>query len=265
MDLASVDILQKQADAYASNGKIIEAIGLYEQIIQLEPNLVHVHEELGRLLDAQGWQELAMPHYANALAMAPKKYSLETHIDFGNLWLRRNQIDKAIISYKQVLELNPGYAPAYQAWANALIQENKLDAAAEVYSQAEFYDLDLISAKNYSDLGIAYMRQNQTDKAIGSFQKAISLQADYAPAHCNLGNALLQLENYKDAIISFQEALSLDPNFIEVYYNLGLALTKINRIDEAITCFEAVLALDPDFADAGFRLSNLSKKPNQKT
>ncbi len=246
----SIDKMQKQAEGYLAKGKTLEAIAIYEQIIQLEPNYAPAHSELGRALESQGWQELAIPHYTRALTLAPSNYSLESHLNFGNLLKSRGQIDQAIASYQRAISLNPTYIPAYKAWANALIEAQRLEEALAIYTQAEFDDLDLIRAKDYSDLGIACTDQGQLDLAIACFQKAIYLQPDYAIGHCNLGNALLQQGNHKEAIISFNEALSIDPSFAEVYYNLGLVLVEITKLDEAIACFEAAIALKPEFAEA---------------
>lgn len=246
--------LQKQAIAYTSEGKALEAIATYEQIVKLEPNLAEAHGELGKLLDAQGWQELAIPHYAKALSLAPGGYSPESHFNLGNLLQSRGDREGAIASYKRAIELNPTYISAYKAWVETLIQGQRFDEAIDVYVRAEYYVDDSIGAKEYNDLGIACIDRGKLELAIACFQKAIYIQPTSASAHCNLGNTLLQQQNFKEAIISFQEALSIDPSFVEVYYNLGLALTKVNKLDEAIACFEAAIALQPEFMEAKYYL-----------
>jgi len=252
--------LQKQAEIYISEGKALEAIAIYERIIHLEPNFAPAHSDLGRALDSQGWQELAIPYYAKALELAPSNYSLESHLNFGNLLKTRGKIDEAIASYQRAIALNPSYISAYQAWIATLIETHELDEAIAVYDRAEFHDLDLGGAKIFIDLGITCIEEGQLEQAIACFQKAISIQSDYASAHCNLGNALLQRGDTRDAIISFQEAIGIDPNFAEVYHNLGVALDKINKLDEAIACLEAAMSLKPDFASAQHNLERLLSK-----
>ncbi|AFY72611.1 tetratricopeptide repeat protein [Synechococcus sp. PCC 7502] len=250
MTIEHVGRMQKQAEAYLSLDKPLKAIAIYEQIISQEPNFAPAHSELARVLESQGWLELAIPHYAQALTLAPNSYSLDSHLNFGKLLHSRGNIDGAISSYQRAININPQYIRAYQTWAETLIQSQRLDEVLTLYAQAELYDLDLIGAKDYSDLGIAYINQGKVIEAITCFQKSISIQPSYASAHCNLGNALLQQNNYKEALISFYEALSIDPEFAEVYFNLGITLTKINRHDEAIACFEAALSLNPEFKEA---------------
>jgi len=252
--------LQKQAEICISEGKTLEAIAVYERIIDLEPNFAPAHSDLGVALESQGWQELAIPYYAKALELSPNNYSLESHLNFGNLLKTRGKPDEAIASYQRAIDLNPNYISAYQAWVKTLIETQRLNEAIAVYDRAEFYDLDLGGVKIFNDAGIAYIEQGYLDRAIACFQKAISIQSDYADAHCNLGNALLQRGDIKDAIVSFQEAISIDPNFAEVYYNLGVALEKIDKLDEAIACLEAAISLKPEFASALKNLERLLSK-----
>jgi len=256
----SMDNMRIQAEAYLNQGKPLEAIAIYEQIIKLDPNYAPAYSDLGRVLESQGWQELAIVQYIKALSLAPSSYSPASHLSLGMLLKNRGQITEAIACFQKAIGLNPSYKPAYQAWVETLIEQQKLDQAWEVYAQAELFDLDLINSKDFNDLGIAYINQNQLDQAIACFQKAISIEPSYASAHCNLGNALLQHGSFKEAIISFNEALSIDPNFAEVYYNLAIALNRINRLDEAIACFEAAISLKPEFREAHTNLnSNLGK------
>jgi len=259
----SLGRLQKLAEVYFLEGKALEAIAIYEQIIELEPNSAPAHSELGRVLESQGWMELAIPQYAKALSLAPHSYSPESHVKFGDLLKSRGQIEEAIANYKRALNLNPQYISAYRAWADTLIRAQKLDEVIGVYAEAELVDFDLIGAKDYSDLGLAYIERGQWDQAIACFQKAISTQPTYTSAHCNLGNALLQQGNYKEAIISFKEALSIDPNFAEVYYNLGIALNKIEKFEEAIACFEAAISLNPEFTEAQLHLGQTLSRITQ--
>jgi len=253
---------QKQAQTYVKAGKPFEAIAIYEELMRLRPDFALGHSELAMIYDQQGWQELAISHYRQALTLSPQTYTWESHWQLGNLLKTRGHRDQAIAFYQQALDLNPHASEVYQIWAKTLMESGQLGAASAVYAQAESVDLALIPAKAYNDLGVAYVQQDLT-KAIAHFEKAITIQPNYADAHCNLGNALLQSGRYRDAILCFREALSIDPNFTEVYYNLGRVLVEIERFDEAIACLEAAISLKPEWAEANYNLGTALVKQNQ--
>jgi tetratricopeptide (TPR) repeat protein len=254
----------KLGDALYTVNRPLEAISQYERAIAIEPTSVKAHWMLGRILEGQGWIELALQHYREAMTLDPTFFTPDSHINVGRLLQERNFYAEAANFFNAALRLQPDYAPAYQALGNLLIAQGDVEAVAKLYAEAEIVDLDLITAKQYNDLGVACIRHNKLDEAIAHFQTAIQIQPDYADAHCNLGNTFLQQQNLRDAVICFQEALSIDPNFEEVYYNLGTSLAKLDRLDEAITFLHAAISIRPNFADAHYNLASALVKLNQK-
>jgi len=76
-------------------------------------------------------------------------------------------------------------------------------------------------------LGTAAAQTGKLEKAINSFEKAISLKPNYAEAHNNFGNALKEQGRLEEAIEAFHKALSLKPGFAEAYRNIGNALKDV--------------------------------------
>lgn len=254
----------KLGDALYTVNRPLEAISQYERAIAIAPNSVKAHWMLGRILEGQGWTEIALNHYREAMTLDPTFFTSDSHINVGRLLQERHFYTEAANFFASALRLQPDYAPAYAAMGNLLIAQGDVVAAAQLYTEAENVELDLITAKQYNDLGVACIRQNKLVEAIAHFQTAIQIQPDYADAHCNLGNTYLQQQNLREAIICFQEALSIDPNFEEVYYNLGTSLAKLDRLDEAITFLHAAISIRPNFADAHYNLASALVKLNQR-
>ena len=108
---------------------------------------------------------------------------------------------------------------------NSLYNQNQL---AEVIKQAtpltrQYPKAFLI----WNILGAAAAQTREFDKAIISFEKAISLKPNYADAHNNLGNVLKEQGRLVEAIDSFNKAILLRPNYAEAYKNIGNALKQI--------------------------------------
>ncbi len=66
----------------------------------------------------------------------------------------------------------------------------------------------------------------------------------------NAGYAASQAENYQEAIGNFQKALSLNRDYAEAYNMLGFCLRKLGRVKEAYSYYEKALKLKPDFPEA---------------
>jgi tetratricopeptide (TPR) repeat protein len=54
------------------------------------------------------------------------------------------------------------------------------------------------------------------------------------------------------AIEHYQKALSLNPEYAEVYKHLGNVFVKQSKLEEAVDYFQKAIAIKPDYADAHF-------------
>jgi tetratricopeptide (TPR) repeat protein len=127
--------------------------------------------------------------------------------------LEAGDIDKAIASYKEALEIKPDYAEAH------------------------------------NDLGGAYLRKGLHDEALAAFKQAIEVSKDprvRAMAHYNLGTIYVIKGLYKESITSFKKALEIRPNYAEASHDLGFAYTRIGLNDEAITAFKQAIEASDD-------------------
>ncbi len=77
------------------------------------------------------------------------------------------------------------------------------------------------SARLYNNLAMAYADQNQTQKAIANYKKAIMLSDTYPQTHFNLANAYAALGNIKEAQKEYEKTLAIDPGFIQAYVSFA--------------------------------------------
>ncbi len=110
-----------------------------------------------------------------------------------------------------------------------------LSAIALFNSCAKEGDLsDAALAQNYRDLGIAYRRSKQTNKAIEAHTKAIAMNpAEVAYDYINRGNAYDEAGMFKEAMSDYDKALELKPGYGEVFYNRGIVYEHQNMLDKA--------------------------------
>jgi Tfp pilus assembly protein PilF len=152
---------------------------------------------------------------------------------------------------EQAHALTEQYPKAFVVWnimGASTAQIGNLDKAIDSYNKALSLKPDYAEA--YSNMGLALQDQGNLDKAIDSYNKALSLKPDYAEAYNNMGVALQDQGNLDKAIESYNKALSLKPDYPKAYNNMGLALQDQGKHDEAIEVYNKALSLKPDYAEA---------------
>jgi tetratricopeptide (TPR) repeat protein len=158
----------------------------------------------------------------------PKAYAL--YLEARELGRQNNPeaFAKSDALYRQVLEIDPRYAPAWdELSANFINKTNN----------------GMLSSQE------GYARAREAD------EKALALDSDYAPAHAGLGYIAMFGDNdLAGAARHFQRAVAIDPTEFDVLRNAASFLQSLGRLDEALTLDEAVVRRDPVNAKA---LNNL--------
>lgn len=79
---------------------------------------IESYKYIGRVLMDNEHEDLALEYFNKSISLIPQDY--ESYFHLGELYLRKNDIQKAICSYKSVLELNPYHTPAEKIMKNIL-------------------------------------------------------------------------------------------------------------------------------------------------
>ena len=98
--------------------------------------------------------------------------------------------------------------------------------------------------------GVAWMNQQQTEKAEASFSAAEKKDKTLAEAALNDGIALLYMQKLDEAQTELKHAIELDPKSPRPWYNLGLAQRAGNDVPAALSSFKHAVELDPADADS---------------
>jgi tetratricopeptide (TPR) repeat protein len=113
----------------------------------------------------------------------------------------------------------------------------------------------------YYNLGLAYQKKGEVDRAIADYNKAIKLDPKYAGAYLNRGAAYYRKGEVDRAIADYNKAIKLDPNDANAYNNRGAAYQKKGDKDQAIADFRKALEIDPSHQNAKKGLKLLGVTP----
>jgi tetratricopeptide (TPR) repeat protein len=136
---------------------------------------------------------------------------------------------------------------SYLQYAMELVEQGYDQAALPAFERAAKEDPTALALFS---MGTLYMKKGEPVKARASFERALSLKADFAEASNSLGALLAQSGNVPGAIARFKLALEMKPDYADAMNNLGYALFQTGQKKQAYELYQKALALQPDFPEA---------------
>ena len=131
---------------------------------------------------------------------------------------------------------------------NLLSALNQFERALASYDAAISAKPDYAAA--YSNRGLALASLERWEASLASFDRAISIKPDLAEAHSNRGNVLMQLEQWSRALASFDRAIACKADYAEAHYNRGNAMLALKDPAAALASYDAAIEIQADNAHA---------------
>lgn len=158
------------------------------------------------------------------------------------------------------LDKFPSSYEILSSFVNALMDARHYQQVIGVMSHSDHRMLEY-DPEIWNYLGIAYMYSGELDKALESFDKALSIDPEYSSIDLNLGNTYLLMflrdnkeETLAKCIDHLEKAIARDPNSAMAHNSLGAALRKSGLLNDAIAAWEKALELNPDLNMALYNL-----------
>jgi len=216
-----------------------KAIEYLEKIIEKVPGSAQAYAVLASCLVGLGFRDYHPPKIAfpKAKEAALKAIELdetlsEAHVALG---LIKTMFDwdweGAEREFKQAIELNSNYAPAYGGYSYYLTALGRLDEAITECEKA--IELDPLSAVLNDPLNIALLRAGRLEQAKEQLKKLIIMEPNYSHAWWLLGQTYIIESRYEEGIIEIEKALDLSKNNALILSGLGWAYAISSRKSDA--------------------------------
>jgi len=206
------------AQAYFAAGKLDDpatnqdAIGAYQQALQVDPN------------NAQAWAELArIQTYSSSTLSTDQE--------------RLNRLNEALASVEKAVELAPddstvfaihGFVLDWNASSNLITQDERESYLAQAETAANrAYQLDPENAMALAYYAEVLLDQQKWDQAKQYASQAVELAPDSMDAHRVLGTVLEAWGYYRDAIDEYIKASQITPNLTFLYLRIGLGYRQL--------------------------------------
>lgn len=123
---------------------------------------------------------------------------------------------------------------------------DNIDDAADLYNEA----IDLF-------------KQEETQKSIECFEKAIKLNPEFYEAHYNLAQILMLLDKNEEALKPLKAILELKPNDSETLYNIGKIQYKRGYLSNAHSYLQKIPANAPQYESAKLLINKIEKRQKE--
>ena len=188
----------------------LEAMEMLNNSQSVEDNEIAIcHYNTARAYAMLNMSDEALEHYSNALQANPKL--LQAHNNIGMLLNQNGYFDEASEHFKQAIELDGSFAPAYYGLGVALQSTGDNLNAGIAYKKALTLNPESYAA--WLNLGLVCYAIESYEIAINCYQEAITLSNQDAEAFYKLGLAYMATSNLKQAVIALNRALELSPDY----------------------------------------------------
>jgi serine/threonine-protein kinase len=173
------------------------------------------------------------------------------------LWHQRglSGLTAAIESLREAVTLDPGFADAWAALADALILmpeygDPEVHEYVALARDANFRAVEIDPDSAHALTTRAYMKfmhDYDFDGAREDFLRAIELEPTYPTARQWYGEYLASQGDVEGALAQFHKGAELDPLAPVIWHVAGWTATQNDRFEEGIGYYQRVLEISPNF------------------
>jgi len=197
----AVRCYERVADFYSKQGFSQKAIAVYNKISRIKPDAPEVSEKLAELYKSKGSVSEAKNHY-NTLA---------------EHYLQKGHRTEAFAIWKQIGMLDPNNTQVFITLAEAYLEDNELDEAAEAYCEA----------------ATRFSRAGDHGSAAESLTKALTINPSNVNCLNSYVHVLHQLGRGDEAVEKLEDLLKANPRNREISRLLIDSHIQSGRPDDA--------------------------------
>ena len=164
----------------------------------------------------------------------------------GIAYMIKGDIDKAIIDFKMVSQINPNDKRG-EINISSIIVNQRINQ--EIINHTEAIRLDPNNSQLYYNRGITFYNRKNYDLAIADYTQAIRLAPNNNIIYASRGLAYFDKGDYDKAITDYTQVIRQNPNSTIFYNFRGNAYYMKKDWIKAITDYEEALRIDPKSFD----------------
>jgi tetratricopeptide (TPR) repeat protein len=230
---------QNAVSSASPSGNVLDqAIAEYEKIVSLEPKDVENRMVLGQLYTVKHQPQKAEEQFKTAQAIDPD--SEDVVLNLARLYAESGDVEHAAKVIEAVPESDRTSKMEFALGA-AYDQMKRPKDAIAAYKRA--IDIEPGDVRTMGALAQALLNDDQLDAAMKQYQELADADPDDTGALIHIGEIQRRQGKYEDALATVRKAIKKEPDNLEAGYNEGLLLDVLGRYDEAAQIYEHMVDL----------------------
>jgi cellulose synthase operon protein C len=229
-----------------------QAIVAWERVLQLSPSYLPALRALGGLYAQESrWDSMVkMYRTESEIETSPEKASQVVH-KIGELYEHRIQdTDKAVIAYREALDLDPTSSNTLRALGRLFRGRSEWESLIEILrAEAASLTEPTERANALFQAGSLWEEKlGRPESAIEAYQEALRLAPGHPTATQQLERLLLVKDDIKEVVVLFDRQMQLGQDKLKASAGMKLARIYFDKFNEpvrAAACCEAVLEVEP--------------------
>jgi tetratricopeptide (TPR) repeat protein len=234
LDPNQAEVRRTVAIIYKGTGRSQEALEELRLALKSEPENDEIHRRLGEVLFELGRKDEAIACFETAIRLRPNFW--RNHGTLGLAWYRMADYTRAIQVFTRVVELQPDNAWGFQILGTAQHASGKIEQALANYQRSMSISPTASAATNIGT--ICYAKKDYAE-ALRFYELAARLKPNEPVHYRNLGDAYLKMENAEKARESYERAVQLTEELIRVNPRNSEALSRLAVCEAKIGRFES--------------------------
>lgn len=227
------------AEAQFQSGDFAKAAESYGKALELDAKSAPAALGMARSFAKLGRPLEAIPHYRKAAELDPSYR--DTLLELATVLESAQQGEEAIALYRQF----PDHAAAQERLGELLIETGK---PREAILPLEFAVKQSPTAANRLALATAYLRSNETDKALGMLKEALRMEPADTRLRLHYGRVLRDQKNYAAAAEQFEAVARAEPQSVEVWNEVAAVRILLEKYDRALEALDKLKSLGAETA-----------------
>lgn len=235
------------AKTYQMVGFLSDAERHFGNILKRDPGYVPVLFDSGLLDFNLRKYEEAVRKFKAVIKAAPANFMAFYNLArcYSSMEPFNAYTDSVELYLSVAVSVNRKYLPALEMLGN-------LHFGRKVYDQAYIlfmagFEANPSGGNFLYSAGLCREKQQEYQKAVDLFNRAIAINSKEAPYWDHLGYSSFYLNKYSDAVAAYKKAVELDEENASYHVNLAYAYVRTDSIDKGIESFmTAIKKLQPE-------------------
>jgi tetratricopeptide (TPR) repeat protein len=241
--------LFREAEQAQRSGDFPSAIGKYQELIRLHPDMVAARANLGVALASLGRFEEAIEQYQAALRLLPGNRDLRLNLALA--YYKSVRLEEASTEFRAILDKDPKNVRIATLLSDCYLRLGKNEQVVALLSPFEQADPEDLAVE--WALGSALIHLGHNREGLERVEK-VAQQKHLPEAYAMAGEAHLRLEEFAEARDNIDTAMRLNPNLPGIYTLSGMVKEYGSDLEGAEAAYRQAIAANPKEFEPHLRL-----------